>query len=357
MTNNAIKRPTIKEVALRANVSTATVSRALSGSGYPVSESLRERVQRAADDLGYQPNKAAQLLRKRSADEIGIIIPSISNPFYLQAINGIDAVVSESGQALVLCNTEHRVDKEHDYLQMLYGRQTLGAIISSVDVSPKTINEYVRKGMKIVLLDQYIRGANCPVISSNMRDNGMLAVNYLLDLGHREIAFATTPLSRWTRREIYLGYKEALVAKGITPDDRYLFVGDPSNANYGGDIELNAGALAANTFLDTNCEATAIVCVNDMIAFGVINTFSLHGIRVPDDVSVMGFDDIPLARVYCPPLTTVRYPSEQVGRLAAMMLTDSITSNKELDPLGVQLAPNLIVRRSTSAREPSNTTT
>ncbi len=344
--NNQGKRPTIKDVALLANVSVATVSRALGKSGYPVSEPLRKRVFEAAETLNYQPNMAAQLLRKKSGSEIGIIIPSISNPFYLQAISGIDAVLSEAGQALVLCNTEHDVTKEHDYLNMLYNRQAMGAIISSMDTSPATINEYVRKGMKIVLLDQYIKGAICPVISSNLRNNGRLAINYLHDLGHRKIAFATTPINRWTRQEIYLGFAEALKSYGIAVRDDYLFVGDPTDESYGDDLELNAGALAASSFVESACDATAIVCINDMVAFGVINTLVLNGIRVPEDVSVMGFDDIPMAKVYCPPLTTVRYPSEQMGRLAAMMLTDSISSNKELDPLGIQLLPQLMVRGS-----------
>lgn len=346
MAGHTARRATIKDVALRANVSTATVSRALGDSGYPVSDSLRERVFRAAQELGYRPNRAAQQLRKKNANEIGIIIPSISNPFYLQAINGIDAVVSEGGKALILCNTEHRAEKERAFLEMLYARQALGVIISSVDVSPNTINQYVRRGMRIVLLDQYIRGANCPVISSDMKDNGRLAVSHLVELGHRKIAFATTPLSRWTRREMYLGYKEALAAEGIEAEESYLFIGNPEEGGYGDDVELSAGTLAAKAFLEMNCDATAMVCVNDMVAFGVINTLALHGVRVPQDVSVIGFDDVPLAKAYCPPLTTVRYPSEQMGRLAAMMLTDSIVSNKGLDPLGIQLLPQLMVRGS-----------
>lgn len=346
MVNKVANRSTIRDVALRANVSTATVSRVLGDAGYPVSESLRERVLKAADELDYQPNKAAQLLRKQNGNEIGIIIPGISNPFYYQAIDGIDSVVSEAGQALILCNSEHDAQKERDYLRMLYERQALGAIISSMDTSPRTINEYIRKGMRIVLLDQYIKGANCPVISGNLRTNGRLATAHLCELGHRKIAFATTPLSRWTRREIYLGYRESLMEEDILPDDKYLFVGDPQNENYGNDLELEAGSMAGNAFVEDECDATAIVCINDMVAFGLIHALSYHGIRVPEDVSIIGFDDIPLAKVFCPPLTTVRYPSEQMGKLAAMMLTDSIASNKDLDPLGIQLLPQLMVRGS-----------
>ena len=340
------KRPTILDVALEAHVSIATVSRALSDTKYPMNESLRERVQSAAAALGYHPNIAAQLLRREGSRDIGLIIPNISNPFYLQALYGINAVVSERDYMFVLCNTERDVRKEQEYLRKLYQRQSLGAIISSVDTSPETINQYVEKGMKIVLLDQQIQGAKCPLIGFDSRGSGKLAVNYLLSAGHREIAFATTPLSRWTRQEIYIGYQDALKNAGILPEDDYLFVADPSNDTYGNDIELTAGIMVANQFIESGCDATAILCINDMVAFGVIQTLLLNNIRVPEDISIIGFDDIPFAGVYSPALTTIRYPSEQTGRLAAMMLMDSILSNKGLDSLEMQLTPQLIIRQT-----------
>ncbi len=345
-----LKRPTIRDVARAAHVSIATVSRALGDSNYPINEALRERVRDVATELGYHPNIAAQLLRRDGSRDVGLIIPNISNPFYLQALCGINAVVTEKDYMFVLCNTERDALKEQAYLQQLYQRRSLGAIISSVDTSPDTINQYVEKGMKIVLLDQQIHGAKCPMISFDSRGSGTLAANYLLNLGHTQIAFATTPLSRWTRQEIYLGYQEALESAGIAPDANYLFVADPSNDSYGNDIELNAGIMVASKFMESRCDATAILCINDMVAFGVIQTLLQGGVRVPDDVSVIGFDDIPFAAVYSPSLTTVRYPSEQTGRLAAMMLMDSISSNKGLDTLEMQLTPQLIVRQTTMAR-------
>lgn len=351
MKNNGKNRTTIRDVALHANVSIATVSRALSNSDYPISDELRQRVQTSAELLGYTPNSAAQSLRSRRSSEIGLIIPSVSNPFYLQAINGIDSVISREEKMLVLCNTEHEIAKERKYLEMLHARNALGAIISSVDTEPDTINKFVRHGMKIVLLDQQIQGANCPVISTNMRNNGKMAVRYLHKLGHRRIAFATTPLTRWTRQEIHRGYLEALTSLAIDPDPRLLFVGKSFDHSRLNDLELNAGTLAAEQFLENDCDATAVICINDMVAFGFINYLTRQGTRVPGDISVMAFDDIPLAGVYCPPLTTVRYPSEQMGRLAAMMLTDSISSNQNLDPLGIQLVPQIVVRQSTSAYE------
>ena len=341
------KRLTIRDVAQAAHVSIATVSRALNSSDYPMNASLKERVQNIAAELGYHPNLAAQLLRNDRSREVGLIIPNISNPFYLQALNGINAVVSEKDYMFILCNTERSPQKEQEYLKQLYQRQALGAIISSIDTSPDTINQYVEKGMKIVLLDQQISGAKCPVISFDSRGSGKLAVKYLLKLGHERIAFATTPLSRWTRQEIYTGYRDALTAAGKTVDESYLFIADPSEATYGNDVELSAGAFIANKFIESRCDATAIVCINDMVAFGVIQTLLQNGIRIPADVSVIGFDDIPFAGVYTPSLTTIRYPSEQAGRLAAMMLVDSISNNKGLDALEMHLTPQLVIRQTT----------
>lgn len=355
--SQSVKKPTIRDVALHANVSTATVSRALSHSSYPISDELRERVMRSAETLGYAPNAAAQMLRKQTSQEIGLIIPSISNPFYLQAINGIDSVISSSGQILVLLNTQHDVQREREFLAILESRNALGAIVSSVDTSPQTINQFVKRGLKIVLLDQLLNGANCPMISTDMRSNGRLAVRHLLDLGHRDIAFATTPLSRWTRKEIYSGYCETLENEGILPDQNLLFIGEANDRYYPNDVELSAGAMAAELFIKQQCKATAIVCINDMVAFGVISTLKYHGLRVPEDISVIAFDDIPLAGAYCPPLTTIRYPAEQMGRLAAMMLTDSISNNTGLDALGIQLLPELRIRQSTkvAVSKPLNT--
>ncbi len=341
------KRLTIRDVADVAHVSIATVSRALNSSDYPMNAALRERVQAVAEELGYHPNLAAQLMRKDRSRDVGLIIPNISNPFYLQALNGINAVVSEKDYMFILCNTERSPLKEQEYLKQLYQRQSLGAIISSIDTSPDTINQYVEKGMKIVLLDQQISGAKCPVISFDSRGSGKLAVNYLIKLGHEKIVFATTPLSRWTRQEIYFGYQEALTSAGFSVDENYLYVADPSDDTYGNDVELNAGTIIAKKFLEDRCDASAIVCINDMVAFGVIQTLLQNGLRIPEDISVIGFDDIPFAGIYTPSLTTIRYPSEQAGRLAAMMLVDSISSNKGLDALEMHLAPQLVIRQTT----------
>ena len=346
---NEQKRPTIRDVAREANVSIATVSRAMSGADYPMNSALRERVQSAAAALGYQPNVAAQLLRREAGRDIGLIVPNISNPYYLQALRGISAAVSEKDYMFVLCNSEREVQREHEYLRQLYQRQALGAIISSVDTSPDTINQYVEKGLKIVLLDQQIRGVKCPMIRFDSRGSGTMAADYLLKLGHRRIAFATTPLSRWTRQEIYQGYRQALSGAGVEPDERYLFETDSASDSPSGDGDLVAGAALADMFLSRKSDATAIICNNDMVAFGFLQTLLKNGVRVPEDVSVMGFDDVPFAAVYSPALTTIRYPSEQTGRFAAMMLMDSISSNKGLDTLEMQLTPQLVVRQTTRA--------
>lgn len=345
-----IKRPTIRDVAREAHVSIATVSRAMNDPGYPMSDALRKHVRAVAENIGYHPNVAAQLLRKDSGTDIGLVIPNISNPYYLQALRGINAVVAGNNYMLVLCNSERDVNKEREYLDLLCQRQTLGAIVSSADTSPDAINRYVEAGMKIVLLDQQIRGVRCPMIRFDSRNSGKLATKYLLSLGHRQIAFLTTPLNRWTRQEIYIGYQQALTDAGVTPDENYLFATDPPPHSFGNDVELMVGALAAKKFIESRCDATAILCINDMVAFGVMQTLLQNGVRVPQDVSVMGFDDVPFAGYYSPGLTTVHYPSEQTGRLAAMMLLDSISSNKGLVTLEMQLTPQLSIRQSTAER-------
>lgn len=345
------KQATIRDVAALAGVSLATVSRALNDPDYPVNAALRQKVKEAAAELEYVPNMAARSLRRDMGRDIGIVIPNVSNPFYLQTLLGIDDVLSKNKFSMILCSSMRDPEQEKRNLQELYERQVKGIILSSVDDNAETVQEYIRRGMKFVLLDQHIAGIDCPGINFDSREGARTAVEYLVSQGHRKIAFATMPLIRWNRIEMHKGYREGLQAADVKHDEKLIYECALQQKDSGGDLELAVGHSIAERFLKDGCPATAIVCVNDMVAFGVIKTLISGGVRVPEDVSVVGFDDIPFAGTFIPALTTVRCPSAETGRLAALMLLDTINSGARDMTLSMNLAPRLIIRETVAKLE------
>ena len=340
------KQATIRDVARLAGVSLATVSRVLSDGDYPVSAELKQRVRDAVAQLGYVPNTVARSLRQDVSRDIGLVIPNISNPFYLQTMLGINDALNKKNYSLILCNTMRNAQQERVYLRQLFERKVRGIILSSVDENADIVKEYGKKGMKFVLLDQKITGMESTGINFDSRAGARMATEHLISLGHSRIAFATMPMTRWTRTEMHMGYRDALVLAGLGYDSRLVYERMPEKLAPYADFELEAGKMIAESFLADGCPATAIVCINDMLAIGLIKTLKARGVRVPEDVSVFGFDDIPFASTFEPSLSTVHYPAIETGRLAAMMLMDTLESGSGEMPVSMQLAPSLVIRET-----------
>ena len=340
------KQATIRDVARLAGVSLATVSRVLSDGDYPVSAELKQRVRDAVAQLGYVPNTVARSLRQDVSRDIGLVIPNISNPFYLQTMLGINDALNKKDYSLILCNTMRNAQQERVYLRQLFERKVRGIILSSVDENADIVKEYGKKGMKFVLLDQKITGMESTGINFDSRAGARMATEHLISLGHSRIAFATMPMTRWTRTEMHMGYRDALVLAGLGYDPRLVYERMPEKLAAYADFELEAGKMIAESFLADGCPATAIVCINDMLAIGLIKTLKARGVRVPEDVSVFGFDDIPFASTFEPSLSTVHYPAIETGRLAAMMLMDTLESGSGEMPVSMQLAPSLVIRET-----------
>lgn len=350
------KQITIRDVAKLAQVSTATASRVLNNTEYPVSSLVRQRVKEAAEELEYVPNVSARSLRQNICHDIGIMIPNLSNPFYLQTMLGIDDVLNNKNFSMILCNTMNDPEREHTYLRQLYERNVKGVILSSTDSSGEVVQKYAKKGMKFVLLDQMLSGIESPSINFDSQAGARMAVEYLIKQGHRKIAFATAPLTRWSRTETYNGYLNTLTSNGIPFDPSLIYEINDIDENNESNFELNIGHRIGIAFLKNDCPATAILCINDMIAIGIIQTLVKGGVRVPEDVSVIGFDDIPLANAFIPALTTVHYPAHECGRLAALMLLDILTSSRSEMSFSMNLKPTLVFRETVAARKPLTST-
>jgi LacI family transcriptional regulator len=342
-----VKKPiTLLDVAQFAKTSPSTVSRIINGADYPVSVELRERITHAAQFLNYIPKKSSRSAQKSLSLDIAVMIPNISNQFYPQTVLGIESVLHDSGYNLLLFNTLRSKQKENAYLEMLCQRKVRGVIISMVDVNIAYLNNYIQKGMQFVLLDQKSEEVCCPSLNFDSRLGSRLAVQHFVEKRHTKIAFATTPLTRWTRAEIFKGYMEILSESNIAFQPEYVFESTEELEGEDTNYEVNAGSEMAGRFIETGCDATAILCVNDMLAFGVIKTLVKNGVRVPEDVSIIGFDDIPFASVYLPALTTIRYPSYDTGKLAAMVLLENMQRGNSQISLKMKMEPTLIERNT-----------
>ncbi len=342
-----IKKVTIYDIAKIAKTSATTVSRVLNGSDYPVKAELSERIRTVARELGYVPNILARNLRNNDNHEIGIVIPNISNPFYPGVILAIEKYINQHGYSMILCNTFRDAQKERKCMKSLFEKQVRGVILSAVsNVNVEEYRRYIDSGMEILLIDQQMPELNCSNIQINVFKGAELAVDYLVECGHRKIAFISTEFTRWTRMETFRGYKYALAKHGIPYNESYTLI-----SNYNEDdtveegFEFLAGADLANLFVSKNIDATAVLAVNDMVAFGFIQTARSLNISVPDDVSVVGFDDISFSKILSPALTTVKSPLETIGTLAGNILIERF-NNPGSEVASVDVTPSLIVRDS-----------
>ena len=342
-----MKKVTITDVAKAAQTSPTTVSRVLNNTEYPVSLELRERILNAARTLGYAQSVPS---RKKSCAEqrdIGVIMPNITNLFYPQTVLGIEGAIADSGYNILLFNTLRNKKREQECLQLLFERQVKGVIISAVDNTIDNLGKYLNSGMKFVLLDQLVDDSNgCPSLNFDSRKGARMAIKHLVAKGHRRIAFATTPLTRWTRMETFKGYKEALALADIEFDEDLVFIASEEQEGISSNYEVDAGKRLAVEFHDKGGPATAILCVNDMVAFGVIKELADLGVQVPEDVSIIGFDDIPLSEVFIPSLTTIRYPAYDTGKLAAMLLLDNMSNNLNQLSINMKMDPQFVERRT-----------
>lgn len=317
----------------------------MSENGYPVKESLRNKVLLAAKELNYTPNLLAKNLKANMSRDIGVIVPTITNPFYSYSVLGMEEEANKNDYNLLLCNTLRDPKREAMYLKMMLEKQVKGIVLSSVGESANLVNELVKQGIKFVLLDQKLPNEKCSHIGFDVLNGAMMGFDYLVECGHRKIAFASTPMNRWTRKKVFEGYKQAMERAGIDFRDDYVLIAQDEMENEEEGYEVEAGRQMGKRFIEKKLDATAVMTVNDMMAFGFIQELNKNGISVPGDVSVMGFDDIPFASLFSPALTTISYPSLETGKLAAKVLFERMSGDSDF-VLNVRLEPKLIVRNS-----------
>lgn len=342
-----MKKPaTIYDIAKKVDTSPATVSRVLSNSNYPVRPALADKIRKAAKELNYSPNAIGRQLKTNRTSTIGVIIPSITNPFYAAIVSGIEETASAQGFQVLLCNSQNNPDLEQQHLSTLYENQVKGVIISSIVKKNVALKQYMDNGLKVITIDQNYPNTGSRQIKFDYRKGGRIITQYLIDRGHREIAYLSLPLDRPSRRLIFQGYEQACLLNGLKPDmDRVMISNDKTGATGKSFDEFEAGKMLTNQLLQSKPYPTAILACNDMMAFGVMNELIERGIRIPEDISVAGFDNLSFAGIVAPSLTTIDQPKQETGIIACNMLIE-LMNNRNDQPEAILLEPQLIERKS-----------
>jgi len=334
-------RATITDVASEAGVHPSTVSRVLNGhAGSTIRPATRERVLAAADVLGYRPSALARSLRLQRTLTLGMLVPDITNPFFSSIIKGAEDAARERGYNLILCNSEDQPEREAAYLRLLRERQVDGVLIASSQMADETIEGLRADSFPFVLVNRAAQdGEDLAVVVDN-HAAAVEVVAHLAALGHRRVGHIAGPQNTTTGRDRREGYEAGVRAHGLAHEPALVVEAEA--------FSEDAGDRALGIMLAGPARPTAIFAANDLIAVGMLQRLRRIGVRVPDDLSIVGFNDIPLAGLLEPALTTVRVPQLAMGVAGAHLLIDRL-EGRPIGEIRLTLPTELVIRASSAA--------
>lgn len=333
----------IRDVAALAQVSTGTVSNTINRPE-TVHPRTRAAVEKAIADLGFIPNQQARVLTGASSNVIGLVVLDVESPFYMEAAHVIERAVRESGHVVMLCNSEGDIARESGLLGMLAAQRVRGVLLAPASADDDDDRYKDLPGdLPVVLLDYDGGPEHCSISVDNVT-GGRLAVEHLVELGHSRIAVVGGPTGLRQFADRAQGARDAIVAAGLDPEESLIEVSASG-------IGIQDGRRALELLLEDTVP-DAIFCGNDMLAFGVYRGLVDAGYVVPDDVALVGYDDIDFARDWVVPLTSIRQPIEALGNGAAKLLIEHSARDDAHSHRQVVLPPELVVRRSTDLRAP-----
>jgi len=331
---------TIKDVALKAGVSTSTVGRVVGNYGY-VSDKTREKVLKAMKEIGYYPNAIARSLKRRRTQTIAYLVPSITNPFFSQIATSIEDLASSHEYNLILCNAGTKADKLRKITSMLLENRIAGIIHSlpSTDALSNLVEIFQNTHIPIVSASGSRRFSEVDRVMADDVQGARDATRFLLKLGHSRIALLAVKNSTTSKLRTQ-GYKEAFQEVKCKLDERYIVEGP--------DFSEDSGYTLMKVLLGRNKPPTGVVAFNDVMAVGAIRAIKEEGLSIPKDISLIGFDDT-IARLTQPPLSSIALPMEEIGRVAIRILLDRIEGRDTGEPKKVVLQEKLVVRDSTGS--------
>jgi LacI family transcriptional regulator len=329
----------IYEVAELAGVSLATVSRVISPAA-KVSDKTRQKVLSAMKQLGYQPNSIAQSLATRSSNTVGVLVSELSGPFYGAMLSAIEATLRAAGKFVLVAAGHSKEEQEREGIRFLVGRNCDAVICHVEALSDKYLVEQNAKSTPVVIVNRKVRGIADRCFSLDNERGGYLAAQSLLKLKHRKIAYISGPLDWVDARQRLEGHKRALAEAGVSFDSRLL---------YEGDYHETGGTEALNHLFQKGIAFTAVICANDEMAAGAMAAAHDRGLRLPEELSIVGFDDAPISRYVYPKLSTVHYPITDMSRMAARWVLKNVYQQGDVDGQRV-FEPNYIQRDSVTRR-------
>jgi DNA-binding LacI/PurR family transcriptional regulator len=327
----------IKEVAKRAKVSTATVSRTINEPD-KVRPRTAERVRRVIEELNFYPNTHARTLVSGRSRMLGLIISDITNPFFPELVKNFEDQAMERGQEVIISNTDYNPKRMAGCIQRMLERKVDGVAIMTSETEPQLLAELARRGVPTVLLDTATDGPKSVTIRIDYAQGIREAVDHLVTLHHDRIAFISGPLHLQSARARYTAFLTALRAHGIVPEPNMIEEGDH---------RIDGGAAAMNSLLRLPSRPTAVIASNDLTAIGALGVMYEAGLKVPDDISLVGFDDILFAQLTQPPLTTVRVSRAELA-VTVFAALEKLAHTDAEELTDYTISTHLVERRSTA---------
>jgi LacI family transcriptional regulator len=324
----------MSEVARRAGVSTATVSRVLSGDSAMVREATREKVMAAVAELGYYPNRLARNLRERSARIFALVVSDIGNPFFTAIARGCEDAARANGYSVIFCNTDENGELESQRLLDMVAEGVAGIVLASTGKANDGLAQVLRTGIPLVALDRTISGQSLDEVTTDGRTAAREAVQRLLDVGHKRIALIGGPDDVDTMIERRRGFEEALKRHGIPLQ--------PAMVRYG-DLKEDSGRLEMERVLALETSPTALLVSSNLMAIGALKAVSKAGLAVPDDLSIICFDDVIGGELIGPGIAAVIQPTHQIGWTAVELLLRRIADREA--PVRKEVLPTEFVPR------------
>ena len=330
---------TLQDVANRAGVSPITVSRVVNNTGYVTLE-VRERVQAAIAELGYVPNTLARSLRSRQTHTLALILTDITNPFFTTLARGVEDAASDAGFMVIFCNTDERETEEDKYLRMLLQQRVDGILLVPARNAVPSVRLIQKQGTAVVVLDRRVENIPVDVVRCDSREASVQLTQLLLTLGHTEIALLAGPEGVSTSEDRIAGFQYAMSAAGLSPRSRVR----------NGEFTQESGYAMARQILAQSSRPTALFAANNFIAIGAYRAIEESGLRVPEDIALVAFDDIPPSLVIAPFLTVASQPAYEMGQKAVQRLLQRLRREGPETCQEILLPTELIVRRSSGEK-------
>jgi len=332
-------KATIKDVAKEAGVSIATVSRIVNDIPGQYNEKTKKRVVQTIEKLNYQPNAIARSLRNRKTRTIGFAVPGLQ-PFFAEVLEGVQSVARKKGYSIVLCNTDYDPKQEEAYVVNLLEGRVDGVIFTSGVMQDEHILRLKEEGIPIVLIEKFMQNSDIPAVVIDNLSAAKKGVKHLLSLGHRKIGYISAPLELLSLRERFEGYKQALLESRVPYDSSVVYIEKTIKKE-----DLRSGYKIMKRILQQGNFPKVFFIVSDTLAIGAIKAIKDFGMKVPDDIAIVGFDDIDIASFSDPPLTTMVQPKYQMGAKGMETLI-KVMSGVKLRKKEIRLGVEIAVRGS-----------